>query len=266
MRYAPSQSGSRVTITGTSFIQTARSLCQAALVGCPSCTSYTAPATVLSNTTAVCTLPPIVARTVSAQTGQFFPGPPNAGTETLGVGQTTDRQVKFSQDGQIYSSDYATITMYASHAVSSISPASMSRSQNAIVTITGAGFRTSSPDLTILRLGSKGVACTVVSSTQLTCNYTAPSVGAAMVVEVSMNGGTDFEGHNSVFLLVLAPAPLPLSATFQPAFTAIDVVWSDPATDRAGFRNVVNGSQYCGTDPSRCLSSPCPCALTFMVS
>ena len=95
-RYVPSQSSQIITVTGTNFVQTQRSSCEVKQE-CVGCVIRSTPATVISNTTAVCTAPAISQQSASAQTGGFFAGPSDAGSESITQGQTTDRDVKFSQ-------------------------------------------------------------------------------------------------------------------------------------------------------------------------
>ena len=262
----PAEVGSRVTLYGSNFTGTSRSRCA---VG-----NLSSPALIVNSTLAYCNARPIFQRNVSRQARDLVlpPTTPPA-TATPAVGVMGLNWVTLAVDGQHYSNnERGNYTYYPSASVRKIDPPTATTMEGAVtVTIYGHGFLPHNDAFAQCRFGSTVVRAHVNSSELLECKAPPMGRGVAVLVELSFNHN-DFEGHNSVFFLRLAPAPLVQEVIFASSLNQVEIRWFN-TTDRASFRSPA-GMVHCGVSSqhpcspvyAKALLGPFDCSLVIEVS
>ena len=257
-----SEVGGPITMYGRHFTGTTHSRCA---VG-----NLSSAAIVVNSTLAYCDASPIVPMNISGQSRELIK---TTTARSLALGVVGKNWVTLAADGQHYSNDkLGHYTYYPSASVRMIQPASASTSQGPVtVTVFGSGFRPHDNTSALCRFGSVVVTAVVNTAEILECTAPAVTIGCAVLVELSFNS-RDFERHNTVFFLRLAPAPQVDSVTFLDSLNVLKIRWLN-ATDRAIARSStgtthcgVNSQQPCGVVSRQHLVGPFQCGEVIQVN
>mmetsp|Transcript_5970 Transcript_5970/g.19335 ORF Transcript_5970/g.19335 Transcript_5970/m.19335 type:complete len:2410 (+) Transcript_5970:1343-8572(+) len=209
----PAESATPIIVQGIRFPGTGLASCQ---VG-----SLTVTGTFVSNTHLLCVAPQIQPKSYSS--GLVTDGYLSAEVLPVNWASTAIQSyaVEVSFDGQTYSTSNVQFTYVTSPQVTSIVPSEADRRDGSTTALVSGYYFRGDLGGIFCRFAGIATPANFLSGFEVLCPIPIVPLGQRVILEISINGGTTYESHNSMLFAFYGPAPVLLSAILDSQLLSI---------------------------------------------